>query len=90
MTDIIWINLLQFLVRVSHKNLTWFEVEKHNKYRCTKHIYKRYIFHDFMEVWSEVYLEKPMVTLLVQKVQAFYAYQRFITMFIRAHHWTLS
>jgi len=39
---------------------------------------------------SRVLLEKLTVTQLVRKFPAFYAVRRFITMFTRARHWSLS
>jgi len=39
---------------------------------------------------SRVLLEKPIVTQLVKKFPALYGTWRFITMFTRAHHWSLS
>jgi hypothetical protein len=35
-------------------------------------------------------LEKLIVTQLLKKLPTFYGTQRFITMFITAHHWSLS
>jgi len=39
--------------------------------------------------WSRVFLEKLIVTQLVEKFPAFYGAPRFITKFIGAHHWSL-
>jgi len=39
---------------------------------------------------SQVLLEKLMVTQLVQKFPTFWGTQRFITMFTRTYHWSLS
>jgi hypothetical protein len=40
--------------------------------------------------WSRVPLEKPKVIQLVNKFPAFYGTRRFITVFTRACHWSLS
>jgi hypothetical protein len=40
--------------------------------------------------WSRGLLEKPPAVQLVKKFPAFYGTQRFITIFTRAHHWSLS
>jgi hypothetical protein len=40
-------------------------------------------------VWSRVLLEKLIVTHPVKKLPAFYGTRRFITVFTRAHHWSL-
>jgi hypothetical protein len=40
--------------------------------------------------WSRVLLEKLTVTQPVKKYPAVYGTRRFITVFIRAHHWSLS
>jgi len=39
---------------------------------------------------SRVLLEKLTVTQVVKKFTAFYGIQRFITVFTRSHHWTLT
>jgi len=39
--------------------------------------------------WSRVFLEK-LIVKLVSEFLAFYRPQRFIIMFTRAHHWSLS
>jgi len=39
---------------------------------------------------SRAHLEKLIVTQLVMKFPVFYGTQKFITMFTRAHHWSLS
>jgi hypothetical protein len=44
---------------------------------------------DWLTAWSEVLLEKLIVTHLVRNFPAFYGTQRFITVFTRAHHWSL-
>jgi len=40
--------------------------------------------------WSRVLLEKLVVTQLVKKYYYFYGTRRFITVFTRALHWSLS
>jgi hypothetical protein len=41
-------------------------------------------------LWSRVILEKLIITQLVKKLLAFYGTRRFITVFKRARHWSLS
>jgi len=41
-------------------------------------------------LWRKVLLEKLTVTQLVKKVPAWYRTRRFITLFTRACHWSLS
>jgi hypothetical protein len=41
-------------------------------------------------LWSSVLLEKLIVTQLVKKFPVFYETQKFITVFSRARHWSLS
>jgi len=40
--------------------------------------------------WSRVILEKLTVTQPIMKFLAFYATQRFIIVFTRVHHWSLT
>jgi len=40
--------------------------------------------------WGRVLFEKIIVTQLANKFSTFYETQRFITLFTRAHHWSLS
>jgi hypothetical protein len=40
--------------------------------------------------WSRVHLEKLIAPQLEKKFPTFYGTRRFITVFIRAHHWSLS
>jgi len=40
--------------------------------------------------WSRVLFEKLTVTQLVRKFPTFYGTRMFITVFRRAHHWSLS
>jgi hypothetical protein len=40
--------------------------------------------------WGSVFIEKSIVTQLFKKFPAFYGIQRFITVFTKAHHETLS
>jgi hypothetical protein len=40
--------------------------------------------------WRWVHLEKPPITQLLKNLSPFYGTQRFITMFKRALHWSLS
>jgi hypothetical protein len=46
--------------------------------------------HNWLTPWSRVCLEKLVVTQLVKKFPAFYGTRRFITVFTRARHWSLS
>jgi hypothetical protein len=39
--------------------------------------------------WSTIILKKLTVTQLVKKFPTFYGMKRFITVFTRAHHWSL-
>jgi hypothetical protein len=43
-----------------------------------------------LTTWSWGLLEKPPVTQLFKNFWTFYGTQRFITVFTRAHHWSLS
>jgi len=43
-----------------------------------------------LTTWSRVLLEKLMVTHLVKKFPVFYGTRRFITIFTRDRHWSLS
>jgi hypothetical protein len=43
-----------------------------------------------MTPWSRVLLEKLIVAQPVKKFPAFYGIRRFITVFTRDHHWSLS
>jgi hypothetical protein len=40
--------------------------------------------------WSRILLEKQIVTQLAKKFLTFYGTQRFITVFTKAYHWSLS
>jgi hypothetical protein len=46
------------------------------------------ITYDLLISWSRVFLEKPTVALLFRSPE-FYGTGRFITVFTRAHHWSL-
>jgi len=43
-----------------------------------------------LTMYNRVLLEKLLVTHLVKKFPPFYGARRFITVFTRAHHWSLS
>jgi hypothetical protein len=45
---------------------------------------------DWLTAWSRIILEKLLVTLLVKRFPTFYGTWRFITIFTRAHHWSIS
>jgi hypothetical protein len=44
----------------------------------------------WMNLWSRVLLEKLIVTQFVKTLLASYGTRKFITVFIRIHHWILS
>jgi hypothetical protein len=51
--------------------------------KLTEQLYK-------LTPWNRIHLEKLTVTQLVTKSLAFYGTRRFSTVFITAHHWSLS
>jgi hypothetical protein len=48
------------------------------------------VFYTVLTPWSWALLEKPPVVLLLKNSPAFYETRKFITMFTRALHWSLS
>jgi hypothetical protein len=55
--------------------------------RLKEHVFKKKATQ--LTPWNRVLLEKLIVTQLVKKFPAFYGTRRFITVFKRAHHWSL-
>jgi len=45
---------------------------------------------NYLTPWNRILLEKLLVTQLVKKFPAFYGIRKFITVFTRVRHWSLS
>jgi hypothetical protein len=53
-------------------------------------IHVQYSFHSLTHSWSWALLEKPVIVQPLKNFPAFYGIRRFITVFTRALHWSLS
>jgi hypothetical protein len=100
-TIFIYNNMLNILLFAWYKEVCmWLSAKRswpclHSIKVCLHHVIKMthqhcYCIYHGLTPWNRVLLEKPRVTQLINKFPAFYGTQKFITVFISVHHWTLS
>jgi hypothetical protein len=67
---------------------SWIGYYNNNNNNNNNNYYYYYYYYYYLRSWA--LLEKPAIVQLLKNFPAFYGTPRFITVFTKAHHWSLS